>query len=115
MSGAPAAPELLSVTSPQWDQALRYLSVVRRLSESSTRTRAEVAAAAAELGCGVIHLYALLGQGAAVGRDLLKRWLSGKPNRISHHLRPTWPGHPWSPGPQDIEPEIQNRLRELIQ
>lgn len=62
MSGAPTAPELLSVAPPQWDRALRYLSVVRRLSESSTRTRAEVAAAAAELGCGVIHLYALLGR-----------------------------------------------------
>lgn len=62
MSDAPTAPELLSVKPPQWDQALRYLSVVRRLSESSTRTRSEVAAAAAELGCGVIHLYALLGR-----------------------------------------------------
>ncbi|MHB8815504.1 MAG: Mu transposase C-terminal domain-containing protein [Steroidobacteraceae bacterium] len=62
MSGAPTAPELLSVAPPQWDRALRYLSIVRRLSESSTRTRAEVAAAAAELGCGVIHLYALLGR-----------------------------------------------------
>ncbi|MGB6451373.1 MAG: TniQ family protein [Steroidobacteraceae bacterium] len=54
-------------------------------------------------------------EGAAVGRDLLERWLSGKPSRISHHLRPTWPGHPWSPGPHDIEPEVQNRLRELIE
>jgi putative transposase len=62
MSGTPTAPELLSVTPPQWDQALRYFGVVRRLSENSTRTRAEVAAAAAELGCGVIHLYALLGR-----------------------------------------------------
>jgi len=60
MSGAPTAPELLSVKSPQWDRALRYLSVVRRLSEISTRTRSEVAAAAAELGCGVAHLYVLL-------------------------------------------------------
>lgn len=62
MSDAPTAPELLSVKPTQWDRALRYLSVVRRLSESSTRTRSEVAAAAAELGCGVIHLYALLGR-----------------------------------------------------
>jgi hypothetical protein len=53
-------------------------------------------------------------EGAAVGRDLLERWLSGKPNRISHHLRPTWPGHPWSPGPHDIEPEVENRLRRLL-
>ncbi|MGC2030304.1 MAG: TniB family NTP-binding protein [Steroidobacteraceae bacterium] len=54
-------------------------------------------------------------EGAAVGRGLLKRWLSGKRNRISHHLRPTWPDHPWSPGPHDIEPNIQHRLRELVQ
>lgn len=44
MSDAPTAPELLSVEPPQWDRALRYLSVVRRLSESSARTRSEVAA-----------------------------------------------------------------------
>ena len=62
MSDASTAPELLSVEPPQWDRALRYLSVVRRLSESSTRTRSEVAAAAAQLGCGVVHLYALLGR-----------------------------------------------------
>ena len=62
MSDAPIAPELLSVKSPQWDRALRYLSVVRRLSESSTRTRSEVAAAAAELGCGIANLYVLLGR-----------------------------------------------------
>lgn len=62
MSGTPTAPELLSVTPPQWDRALRYLSVVRRLSESTTRTRSEVAAAAVELGCGTAHLYDLLGR-----------------------------------------------------
>lgn len=62
MSDAPTAPELLSVKPPQWDRALRYLSVVRRLSESSTRTRSEVAAAAAELGCSVANLYVLLGR-----------------------------------------------------
>ena len=62
MSGAPTAPELLSVTPPQWDRALRYLGVVRRLVESSIRTRSEVAAAAAELGCGIAHLYELLGR-----------------------------------------------------
>lgn len=60
MSDAPTAPELLSVKPTQWDRALRYLSVVRRLAESSTRTRSEVAAAAAELSCSVAHLYLLL-------------------------------------------------------
>ena len=62
MSGAPTAPELLSVAPPQWERALRYLRVVQRLSESSTRKRIEVAAAAAELSCGVAHLYELLGR-----------------------------------------------------
>ncbi len=62
MREAPTAPELLSVKPPQWDRALRYLDVVRRLGESSTRTRSEVAAAAAELGCGVAYLYELLGR-----------------------------------------------------
>jgi len=62
MSDAPTAPELLSVKPPHWDRALRYLNVVRRLAERSTRTRSEVATAAAELRCGVAHLYALLGR-----------------------------------------------------
>jgi putative transposase len=62
MSEAPTAPELLSVKPPQWDQALRSLQVVRRLAESSARTRFEVATAAAELGCGVVQLYKLLGR-----------------------------------------------------
>ena len=60
MSDAPTAPELLSVKPTQWDRALRYLSVVRRLAESSTRTRSEVSAAATELSCSVAHLYLLL-------------------------------------------------------
>jgi len=62
MSDLPTAPELLSVKPLQWDRALRSLQVVRRLAESSERTRSEVAAAAAELGCGVVHLYKLLGR-----------------------------------------------------
>jgi putative transposase len=53
MSNAPTAPELLSVKPPHWDRALRYLNVVRRLGADSSRTRAEVEAAAAELGCAI--------------------------------------------------------------
>jgi putative transposase len=68
MSDAPTAPELLSVKSPHWDQALRCLSVVQRLLASSTRTRAEVEAAAAELDCGVVHVYSLLGRYQADSR-----------------------------------------------
>lgn len=62
MSDAPTAPELLSVKPPQWDRALRYLNVVQRLAASSSRTRTEVQRAAAELGCGVVHLYSLIGR-----------------------------------------------------
>jgi putative transposase len=62
VSATPTAPELLSVKPPQWDRALRYLSVVQRLAASTSRTRREVQSAAAELGCGVVHLYSLIGR-----------------------------------------------------
>jgi putative transposase len=62
MNDAPTAPELLSVKPPQWDRALRYLSVVQRLAASSSRTRTKVKSAAEELGCGVVHLYSLIGR-----------------------------------------------------
>jgi putative transposase len=62
MSETPTAPELLSVKSPHWDRALRYLPVVRRLAESTTRTLADVETAAAELGCSGVHLYSLIGR-----------------------------------------------------
>jgi hypothetical protein len=51
---------------------------------------------------------------AAIAIDMLRRGLSKKRNRLSHHLMPRWPGHPWSPGPHDIDPEILHRLRKLI-
>jgi putative transposase len=60
MSTAPTAPDLLSVKPPHWDRALRYWRVIQRLGRSPTRTRSEMAAAAAELGCGIAHVYALL-------------------------------------------------------
>lgn len=53
--------------------------------------------------------------GAEIGRTMLRRGLSSKRNRLSHHLLPRWHGHPWSPGPHDIGPDIQLRLRELPQ
>jgi putative transposase len=62
VSETPTAPELLSVRPPHWDRSLRYLPVVRRLATSLTRTRKDVEAAAAELGCGVVHLYSLIGR-----------------------------------------------------
>lgn len=60
MSEMTAAPELLSVSSTHWDQARRYLPIIRRLMDSPQRTRAEVVEAAGELGCGPTHVYSLL-------------------------------------------------------
>lgn len=55
-----SAPELSMVDAAAWDEARRYLPVIRRLAENSARKRRDVLAAAAELGCGPTHVYALL-------------------------------------------------------
>lgn len=52
--------ELTSVTTEQWEEARRVLPVVRELTANPDRTRAQVVAAAAALGCGPTHLYALV-------------------------------------------------------
>jgi putative transposase len=52
--------DLSLVSADDWEEARRCLPVVRRLAEASRRTRAEVVAAAEELGCGPTHIYALL-------------------------------------------------------
>ncbi len=53
------------------------------------------------------------GAGSAVAIDLLERWSRAKRNRVSRHLGvPDW-NDPWNPGPHEIEPAIQARLREL--
>jgi hypothetical protein len=53
--------------------------------------------------------------GSAVGIDLLSRWSIAKRNRVSRHLGvPDW-HDPWNPGPHEIEPAIQSRLRELLE
>jgi putative transposase len=62
MSENPTAPELLSVTAPDWDEARRCLPVIRRLAEKPDRARADVVAAAVELGYGATRVYALLGR-----------------------------------------------------
>jgi hypothetical protein len=55
------------------------------------------------------------GPGSEVGIDLLSRWSSAKRNRVSVHLGvPDW-NDPWNPGPNDIEPAIQARLREFLE
>jgi hypothetical protein len=55
------------------------------------------------------------GPGSVVGIQLLSRWSSAKRNRVSRHLGvPDW-HDPWNPGPNEIEPAIQTRLRELLE
>jgi hypothetical protein len=53
--------------------------------------------------------------GASIGRDMLWRGLSRQRNRLSHHVLPRWPGHPWSPSPHDFSPDILARLRKLLE
>jgi putative transposase len=48
------------VSAAEWEEARRYLPVIRRLAENPARTRADVVAGAHELGCGPTHAYALL-------------------------------------------------------
>lgn len=60
MSEVATSPDLSLVSSAQWDQARRYFPIIRQLIDNSQRTRAEVITAAAELGCGPTHVYALL-------------------------------------------------------
>lgn len=55
-----SAPDLSTVDAAAWDEARRCLPVIRRLAENPARTRRDVVAAAAELGCGPTHAYALL-------------------------------------------------------
>lgn len=78
-----SSPELLSVSSVQWEKARRCLPVIRQLMDNHQRTRAEVAAAAAELGCGPTHVYALLRRYLADPRltSLLPRRRGAQPGR----------------------------------
>ena len=55
-----SAPELSTVDAAAWDEARRCLPVIRGLAKNPARTRSDVLAAAAELGCGPTHAYALL-------------------------------------------------------
>lgn len=52
------------------------------------------------------------GEGPALAKGLLLRWLRAERNRICRHLRPPW-ADPWSTGPSNFEPPIQERLRAL--
>lgn len=55
-----SAPELSTVDAAAWDEARRCLPVIRQLAENPARKRSDVLAAAADLGCGPTHAYALL-------------------------------------------------------
>jgi putative transposase len=55
-----SAPDLSTVDAAAWDEARRCLPVIRRLAENPARARSDVVAAAAELGYGTTHAYALL-------------------------------------------------------
>ena len=50
--------------------------------------------------------------GAVVGRSLLMRWLTAPRNRLCRHLRPP-SADPWTAGPENFEPQIFERLRNL--
>jgi hypothetical protein len=54
------------------------------------------------------------GRGSTVAIDLLSRWSTAKRNRVSRHLGVLDWHDPWNPGPNEIEPAIQSRLRELL-
>lgn len=60
MSERRSAPELLSVSTAQWDEARRRLAVIAPLARSPHRTRPQVIAASAQLGFSPAHVYMLL-------------------------------------------------------
>ena len=55
-----SVPDLSSIDAAAWEDARRYLPIIRRLAEDRARTRVKILAAARELGCGPTHVYALL-------------------------------------------------------
>lgn len=60
MSAERSAPELLSVSPAQWDEARRRLPIIGRLAQAPRRTRAAVIVAGSELGLSSTHVYRLL-------------------------------------------------------
>ncbi len=55
-----SAPDIATVSPAAWDEARRFLPIIRYLADDPARTRADVEAGAAELGCGPTHVYALI-------------------------------------------------------
>jgi putative transposase len=60
MNDPRVASELSEVSTAQWDEARRSLPVIQRLVQTTRRTRLDIAAAAAELGCSRAQIYVLL-------------------------------------------------------
>ena len=63
-----SAPDLSIINPTAWDEARRCMPVIRRLAENPARRRADVLAAANELGYGPTHVYALLKRYLADGK-----------------------------------------------
>lgn len=55
-----SVPDIAVVSPAAWDEARRFLPIIRRLADDPARTRGDVEAAAKELGCGPTHVYALI-------------------------------------------------------
>lgn len=83
MSEVRCAPELLSIGNEQWEKARRRLAILRRLAGSTRRTRAEVGAAARDLGLSTTQTYELLSRHLADPRltSVVPRPRGGVPGR----------------------------------
>jgi putative transposase len=57
---ATMTPDLSEIGEAEWAAARRLLPVIKRLTETASLTRAEVVAAAGELGCSTSHTYVLI-------------------------------------------------------
>jgi putative transposase len=90
--------DITLVDAAAWEQARQVLPVIRRLAEKSDRTRADVEAGAAEMGCGPTHAYALL-----------RRYLAD-PRLTS--LLPHKPGP--APGFSKLTPDVDRLVGEMI-
>lgn len=51
---------------------------------------------------------------ARVARDLLLQWSQAERTRVSRHMGEKWEDA-WDPGPHQIEPKIQARVRRLLE
>jgi len=90
-----SAPDLSAVKAAQWDQARRYLPIIRQLAANPKRSEDDVRAASAEMGCGLTHAYALL-----------RRYLADP--RLTSLL-------PRSRGPARGSSKLDDAIKELVE